>query len=167
MTHSAHHTLNEDQAELEQFAQLNEQWWDPQGPLKPLHAINPARQGFIVQHAGLTQQHPEKALIDIGCGGGILTESLAPYCRTITGIDLNPTLIKTAQQHAAEQALDIDYRCTSLETMVKIHRGQFDVITCLELLEHVPYPYIMVQQCAQLCIPGGLIFFSTIKLVSQ
>ncbi len=145
--------------EIQKFNQLAYDWWDEQGPLKPLHALNPLRLQFITQQINLTG----KQVLDIGCGGGILTESLALSGAIATGIDLAPDVLQVARDHAKGQHLMIDYQCISAEDFAQKHSSQFDVITCMELLEHVPEPAAIINACKQLLKPGGLLFLSTLN----
>ena len=150
---------NVDQHELNKFADMAAHWWDTAGDLKTLHQVNPLRLGFIKQKVNLTGL---KAL-DIGCGGGILTESLAREKATATGIDLNPALIEVAKLHLYESKLPVTYYTISAEDFAKEHAEQFGVVTCMELLEHVPDPASIIQACADLTTPGGDVFFSTLN----
>lgn len=152
-------TLNADPAELAKFNRLADRWWNPEGEFKPLHQINPLRLGYIEAHAnGLAG----KKVLDAGCGGGILAESLALRGAQVTGIDLAGDSLATARDHAATQQLEIDYRNIAVETLAAQTPGQYDIVSCMELLEHVPDPAAIVTACATLCKPGGHVFFSTI-----
>lgn len=151
--------MNHDQQELDKFQELASQWWDPQGPLKSLHDINPLRLGWVQEQAELTN----KRVLDVGCGGGILTESMALTGAKATGLDLAKPLIDTAKLHALEHQVDVDYHCIDVSDFVKKHPGEFDVVTCMELLEHVPDPAALIKHCASLLKSGGKIFFSTIN----
>jgi len=148
-----------DAAEVEQFAQLAGRWWDPDGPLRTLHAINPLRLGYI------EQQRPLSGLrvADIGCGGGILSEALAAAGARVTGIDMAESSIDTAREHARLSQLEIEYVVADAHELAQQRRGHFDIVTCLELLEHVPDPQLTVGACAALLKPGGTAFFSTIN----
>ena len=147
--------VNADPAELEKFSRLAARWWDPQGEFRPLHDINPLRLDWIAGHAPLAG----KAVLDVGCGGGILTESMARRGARVTGIDLSEKALRVAELHLLESKLDVQYKYSSVEDCV----GSFDVVTCMELLEHVPDPAAMVAACARLVRPGGHVFFSTIN----
>lgn len=152
-------TANIDPAELEKFGALASRWWDPDSEFKPLHDINPARAGYIDEHlnvAGL------KA-VDIGCGGGILTEALAQRGARTTGIDMSEAPLQVARLHALEGGLEIDYRQITAEDLAAAEAGQYDVVTCLEMLEHVPDPDSVIDAVARLLKPGGRAFFSTIN----
>lgn len=150
---------NADAAELNHFGGLAGQWWDAQGPLHTLHAINPLRLGWISRHAPLQNRR----VLDVGCGGGILTESMAREGASVLGIDLAEEALQAARAHAAEQQLaDLDYRCISVEDLAREQPQGFDVVTCMEMLEHVPDPASAVRACADLVKPGGWVFFSTI-----
>jgi 2-polyprenyl-6-hydroxyphenyl methylase/3-demethylubiquinone-9 3-methyltransferase len=151
--------VNADPAELEKFSQLAHRWWDPEGEFRPLHEINPLRLEWIDRHASLRG----KRVLDVGCGGGILAEAMARGGATVTGIDLSDKALKVAELHLHESRLDIDYQSVSAEAFAERHAGAFDVVTCMELLEHVPQPASTVAACAQLARPGGQVFFSTIN----
>ena len=154
---------NADPIEIARFAELANQWWDPHGAFRALHAINPLRLQWIAEHATLAGSN----VLDIGCGGGILAQSLAQVQAQVTGIDLAQASIQIAAQHAQEQHRQNgtaipQYLCTSAEALACEQAGCFDVVTCMELLEHVPDPSSIVQACAQLLKPGGIVFFATI-----
>ena len=151
--------MNADPAELEKFGKLAHRWWDPAGEFRPLHEINPLRLDWIAQHASLDGA----AVLDVGCGGGILAEAMARRGAKVTGIDLSEKALKVAQLHLLESRLDVEYRSVSAEDYAAAHAGKFDVVTCMELLEHVPEPGAMVAACARLVRPGGQVFFSTIN----
>jgi 2-polyprenyl-6-hydroxyphenyl methylase/3-demethylubiquinone-9 3-methyltransferase len=151
--------VNADPAELEKFSQLAHRWWDPQGEFRPLHDINPLRLDWIDRHAALEG----KRVVDVGCGGGILTEAMARRGAKVTGIDLSDKALKVAELHLHESHLDISYQNVSAENFAERHAGAFDVVTCMELLEHVPEPASMVAACARLARPGGQVFFSTLN----
>ena len=160
--HNATHS-NADPHDIARFAQLANQWWNPQGALHALHAINPLRLQWIASHTPLAGSQ----VLDIGCGGGILSQALAQAQAHVTGIDLAQESILVAQQHAQKQhqqhgTTPPQYLCTSAETLASTHAASFDTITCMELLEHVPDPASIVQACAQLLKPGGTVFFATI-----
>jgi 2-polyprenyl-6-hydroxyphenyl methylase / 3-demethylubiquinone-9 3-methyltransferase len=150
---------NVDQAEIGKFDELAHRWWDPQGEFKPLHDINPLRLEWIERHASLAG----KTVVDVGCGGGILAESMARLGARVTGIDLAEKALRVATLHLHQSKLDIQYQKTSVEEFAALHAGAFDVVTCMELLEHVPEPPAMVAACARLVRPGGPVFFSTIN----
>lgn len=150
---------NIDLNEINKFSELAAAWWDPAGQCKPLHDINPLRLSFITQHCSLTG----KKILDIGCGGGILTESLAQYSAQVTGIDMSEAALNAARQHAAANQLGIDYQLTTAEAHATAHPQQYDVVTCMELLEHVPDPVSVIQACRQLVKPGGPVFLSTLN----
>jgi 2-polyprenyl-6-hydroxyphenyl methylase/3-demethylubiquinone-9 3-methyltransferase len=147
--------VNADPAELEKFENLAHRWWDPQGEFRPLHDINPLRLEWIAQHAPLAGSR----VLDVGCGGGILAEAMARRGAHVTGIDLSEKALQVARLHLHESKLDIRYEKASVEDFT----GEFDVVTCMELLEHVPEPESMVAACARLVRPGGQVFFSTIN----
>jgi 2-polyprenyl-6-hydroxyphenyl methylase/3-demethylubiquinone-9 3-methyltransferase len=150
---------NVDPAELEKFSRLAHRWWDPQGEFRPLHDINPLRLEWIARHASLEAA----AVLDIGCGGGILAEAMARRGARVTGIDLSEKALRVAELHLHESHLAVHYEKSSAEDYATAHAGEFDVVTCMELLEHVPDPASMVAACAQLVRPGGQVFFSTIN----
>lgn len=147
--------VNADPAELEKFSRLAARWWDPEGEFRPLHDINPLRLEWIDGHAPLAG----KDVLDVGCGGGILTESMARRGARVTGIDLSEKALRVAELHLLESKLAVRYEKSSIEDQA----GAFDVVTCMELLEHVPDPASMVAACARLVRPGGHAFFSTIN----
>jgi len=151
--------INVDPRELEKFSQLAHSWWDPASEFKPLHEINPLRLGFIDRTASLSG----KAVLDVGCGGGILAESMAARGARVTGIDLGDQPLKVAQLHLLESGLTVDYRLISAEDLAREAPQGFDVITCMELLEHVPDPSATVAACASLLKPGGNAFFATLN----
>ena len=151
--------MNADPAELAKFDQLAHRWWDPQGEFRPLHEINPLRLEWIERHAPLAG----KRVLDVGCGGGILTEAMAQRGARVTGIDLSDKALRIAGLHLQESRLSVTYEKTSVEDFAARHAGEFDVVTCMELLEHVPEPAAMVAACARLVRAGGQAFFSTIN----
>jgi 2-polyprenyl-6-hydroxyphenyl methylase / 3-demethylubiquinone-9 3-methyltransferase len=151
--------INVDPLELEKFSQLAHRWWDPGAEFKPLHDINPLRLDYIDGIAGLNG----KAVLDAGCGGGILAESMAARGACVTGIDLADKPLKVAQLHLFESGLNVDYRLVAPEVLAREMPHQFDLVTCMELLEHVPDPAVTVDACATLARPGGHVFFSTIN----
>ena len=150
---------NVDPSEVEKFSQLAHRWWDPQSEFRPLHEINPLRLGWIDEHARLAG----KSVLDVGCGGGILSEAMARAGARVTGIDLSEKALKVAQLHLLESRLPVEYLLASAEEYAAERPGQFDVVTCTELLEHVPDPSSTVAACARLCRPGGHVFFTTIN----
>jgi 2-polyprenyl-6-hydroxyphenyl methylase/3-demethylubiquinone-9 3-methyltransferase len=150
---------NVDPQEIAKFTKLAEQWWNPEGESKPLHAINPLRLEFIKKHVELK----DKTVLDVGCGGGILTESLAQADAQVTGIDMSDEVLHVAREHAEKSQLNIHYQQITAEEMVTSHPAKFDVVTCMELLEHVPDPASLIVACAKLVKPGGAVFFSTIN----
>jgi 2-polyprenyl-6-hydroxyphenyl methylase / 3-demethylubiquinone-9 3-methyltransferase len=150
---------NADPAELEKFSALAHRWWDPQGEFRPLHDLNPLRLGWIDGLAPLAG----KAVLDVGCGGGILAEAMARKGARVTGIDLSEKPLKVAQLHLLESGLAVQYELVSAEEKAKNSPGEFDVVTCMELLEHVPDPASTVAACARLAKPGGRVFFSTLN----
>lgn len=151
---------NADPAELDKFGRVADRWWDPEGECKPLHQINPLRLGWIERQAGGLEG---RRVADIGCGGGILAEAMARVGAEVTGIDLAQGAITAARAHAAEHGIAVDYREQSAEALAAEQAGTFDVVTCMEMLEHVPDPAAVVTACARLARPGGTIVFSTIN----
>ncbi|WP_108507951.1 bifunctional 2-polyprenyl-6-hydroxyphenol methylase/3-demethylubiquinol 3-O-methyltransferase UbiG [Polynucleobacter acidiphobus] len=150
---------NVDQAEIDKFSALAHRWWDPTSEFKPLHAINPLRLGWIESITNLEG----KRVLDVGCGGGILTESLSKVGASVTGIDLSTKALKVAELHQLESGTTVRYRSISAEDLSKEEPHSYDVVTCMEMLEHVPDPASVVQACANLCKPGGHLFFSTLN----
>ncbi|MDN3555122.1 bifunctional 2-polyprenyl-6-hydroxyphenol methylase/3-demethylubiquinol 3-O-methyltransferase UbiG [Halomonas maura] len=159
MTASQSQPGNVDQAEIAKFEALADRWWDMHGEFKPLHDINPLRLDFIDARSGLAGRR----VIDVGCGGGILAEAMAHRGAEVIGIDLGEAPLAVARLHAAEAGVAVDYRCISVEEMADAHAGEFEVVTCLEMLEHVPDPASVVRACARLVKPGGQVFFSTLN----
>ena len=151
--------MNVDQSEIAKFSALAHRWWDPNSEFKPLHAINPLRLAWIKTFVSLDG----KKVVDIGCGGGILAESIAQSGAETTGIDLSEKALKVAELHALEVGANLTYRAISAEDLAQEQAGQYDVVTCMEMLEHVPDPASVVQACADLCKPGGTLFFSTLN----
>jgi 2-polyprenyl-6-hydroxyphenyl methylase/3-demethylubiquinone-9 3-methyltransferase len=151
--------INVDPLELEKFSQLAHRWWDPGAEFKPLHDINPLRLDYIDGIAGLKG----KRVLDVGCGGGILSEAMAARGASVTGIDLGEKPLKVAQLHLLESGLQVDYRLIAAEALEQEMPGAFDIVTCMELLEHVPDPAATVRACAGLTRAGGHVFVSTIN----
>lgn len=152
--------MNIDRAELDKFSALAHRWWDPNSEFKPLHQINPLRLGWIDRLSGGLAG---KRVIDIGCGGGILSESMARLGAEVTGIDLADKPLKVAQLHALDAGISVDYQAIAAEDLAQMTPASFDVVTCMEMLEHVPDPASTVQACATLVKPGGRVFFSTLN----
>ncbi|MBI4995393.1 MAG: bifunctional 2-polyprenyl-6-hydroxyphenol methylase/3-demethylubiquinol 3-O-methyltransferase UbiG [Rhodocyclales bacterium] len=150
---------NADPQELNKFGDLAHRWWDPNSEFKPLHDINPLRLGWIDRNCGLKG----KQVIDVGCGGGLLSEGMAALGANVTGIDLGEKALGVAKLHLLESGLKVDYRHIAAEDMAAAQPAAFDVVTCLEMLEHVPDPASIVRACAQMAKPGGTVFFSTIS----
>ncbi|EXI83341.1 MAG: 3-demethylubiquinone-9 3-methyltransferase [Candidatus Accumulibacter appositus] len=151
--------INADQNELEKFSQLAHRWWDPNSDFKPLHDINPLRLEWIDAHCQLAG----KSVLDVGCGGGLLSEGMCEKGATVTGIDLSDKALSVARLHLLESGRQVDYRQISAEDLAVEQGGSFDVVTCMEMLEHVPDPASTVAACAALVKPGGHVFFSTIN----
>ncbi|MBA0218122.1 bifunctional 2-polyprenyl-6-hydroxyphenol methylase/3-demethylubiquinol 3-O-methyltransferase UbiG [Pectobacterium brasiliense] len=153
-------TPNVDHQEIAKFEAIASRWWDLEGEFKPLHRINPLRLGYISQHAeGLFG----KKVLDVGCGGGILAESMAREGADITGLDMGAEPLQVARLHALESGVAVNYVQETVEAHAHAHPGLYDVVTCMEMLEHVPDPQSVVQACAKLVKPGGHVFFSTIN----
>jgi len=152
-------TENLDQAEIDKFSELASRWWDKTSEFKPLHAINPLRLNWISEHCSIHQQKT----LDVGCGGGILTESLATAGAIATGIDLSKKALQVAKLHSLESGIAVNYDLVSAEDLAAKEPGQYDLITCMEMLEHVPDPKSIVQACATLAKPGAHLFFSTLN----
>lgn len=151
---------NVDHAELAKFSALASKWWDPNSEFRPLHEINPLRLNWIDERVGLKG----KRVLDVGCGGGILAESMARRGADVLGIDLADKSLKVAELHKLETGVNnVNYRFVSAEQLATEEQETFDVVTCLEMLEHVPDPAQTIQACANLCKPGGWLFFSTIN----
>jgi len=152
--------LNVDQAEIDKFSELASRWWDPESEFKPLHAINPLRLNWITDQAGPLK---DRKIVDVGCGGGILAESMAQAGADVTGIDMAEKSLGVARLHGLESGVAVEYRNISAEQLADEQAAQFDVVTCMEMLEHVPDPGSIVRACAQLVKPGGWVFFSTLN----
>jgi 2-polyprenyl-6-hydroxyphenyl methylase/3-demethylubiquinone-9 3-methyltransferase len=152
-------SINADPRELDKFGEVAHRWWDPNSEFRPLHDINPARLAWIDRHAELKG----KRVIDIGCGGGLLSEGMAALGAQVTGIDLSEKALGIARLHLYESGHVVDYRLISAEAMAAETPGGFDVVTCLEMLEHVPDPASTVAACASLVKPGGQVFLSTLN----
>ena len=150
---------NFDAAELNKFSELAHKWWDKTSEFKPLHEINPLRLNYIDNVASLK----DKTVLDVGCGGGILSESMAEKGAKVTGIDLGKKALKVAQLHSLDSGVTVDYQLIAVEQLAEQQPASFDVVTCLEMLEHVPDPASVVAACAKLVKPGGHVFFSTIN----
>lgn len=150
---------NADPIELEKFSQLAHKWWDKNSEFKPLHDINPLRLGYLQRHAPLHGKH----VLDVGCGGGILAESMAAAGAIVTGIDLADKSLKVAQLHLLESGERVSYRKVAVETLAEEQPAEYDVVTCLEMLEHVPNPKSVIEACAKLVKPDGWVFFSTLN----
>ena len=159
MTAAPTDPANADPAELAKFSALAHRWWDPTSEFKPLHDINPLRLDYIDRLASLAG----KRVLDVGCGGGLLAEAMAQRGAQVTGIDLSEKALKIARLHQLESEVPVDYRYVSAEALAEAEPDGFDIVTCLELLEHVPDPASTVRACATLVKPGGWLFFSTIN----
>ncbi len=150
---------NVSESEIRKFEALASRWWDPNSEFRPLHEINPLRVNYIARKINVA----EKDILDVGCGGGILAESMAQHGANVTAIDLAEASLSVAKLHLMESNLDIDYRFISAESLAQNASESFDVVTCLEMLEHVPNPELVVNACFKLLKPGGYAFFSTIN----
>lgn len=151
--------MNADPAELQKFSDLAHRWWDPESEFKPLHQINPLRLDWIDNAAGLSG----KRVVDIGCGGGILAESMAARGAEVTGVDLSEKALGVARLHLYESGQTVSYRHISAEDIAREAPASFDIVTCMEMLEHVPDPASTIRACATLVKPGGKVFFSTLN----
>ena len=151
--------MNADPLELQKFSELAHRWWDPNSEFRPLHEINPLRLEWINGIAPVAG----KRVVDIGCGGGILAEAIAKKGATVTGIDLSEKALKVADLHSLESGVAVRYELTSAEDLAAREAGQYDIVTCMEMLEHVPDPSAVVKACATLVKPGGQVFFSTLN----
>ena len=154
-----HNDHNVDSRERAKFEVPIKQWWDPQGDFAPLHRINPLRLHFINERTPLS----EKNVCDVGCGGGILSESMAKLGATVTGIDISEEILDVARTHAQYLDLNIDYQCIDVHIPAESTAKQWDIVTCLEALEHVPDPLSLIKGCAKLVNPGGSVYFSTMN----
>lgn len=150
---------NIDRGELAKFEAIASRWWDPESEFRPLHDINPLRLNYIDERCSLSG----KKVIDIGCGGGILSESMAKRGAIVTGIDMGEAPLSVAKLHMLESGVDVDYRHSTAEAISETEPGSYDIVTCLEMLEHVPDPASVIKACAKLAKPGGHVFFSTIN----
>jgi 2-polyprenyl-6-hydroxyphenyl methylase/3-demethylubiquinone-9 3-methyltransferase len=151
--------LNIDSSEVRKFEELAHRWWDPSSEFKPLHDINPLRANYIDERSPVAQ----KTVIDVGCGGGLLSEALAFRGARVTGIDAGETPLTVAKLHLLESGAKVNYRQITAEELAKEKPQAFDIVTCLEMLEHVPDPASVINACADLCKPGGHLYFSTIN----
>jgi 2-polyprenyl-6-hydroxyphenyl methylase/3-demethylubiquinone-9 3-methyltransferase len=151
--------MNADPLELQKFSELAHRWWDPNSEFRPLHEINPLRLEWINAIAPVAG----KCVVDIGCGGGILAEAIAKKGATVTGIDLSEKALKVADLHSLESGVAVRYELISAEDLAAREAGQYDVVTCMEMLEHVPDPSAVIKACATLVKPGGHVFFSTLN----
>jgi len=152
-------SLNIDHSEIAKFEELASRWWDTQGEFKPLHDINPLRLHYIDERVNLNG----KKILDVGCGGGILSESMAKRGAAVTAIDMGKAPLSVARLHALESELEIDYRQITVEELAEEMPGTFDAVTCMEMMEHVPDPSSVIKACKTLVKPGGSVFFSTIN----
>ncbi|MDC0362976.1 bifunctional 2-polyprenyl-6-hydroxyphenol methylase/3-demethylubiquinol 3-O-methyltransferase UbiG [Halioglobus sp.] len=151
--------VNVDQQEIAKFEALASRWWDHNGEFRPLHEINPLRANFIDQHSPVAG----KSLVDVGCGGGILAESMAQRGAEVTGIDMGEAPLSVARMHGLESGVEVSYRQSTAEDLAAEEAGIYDIVCCLEMLEHVPDPGAVITACAALARPGGSLYFSTIN----
>ncbi len=159
MSESTPGPVNASAAELAKFGALARRWWDPDGPQRPLHELNPARLGYVGARVALRGAR----VLDVGCGAGLLSEAMAREGARVTALDLAPELVEVARLHLLESGLDVDYRLQSVEAIALEQPGAFDAITCMEMLEHVPDPESVLQACATLLAPGGRLVVSTLN----
>lgn len=159
MTDQTSRALNVDRAETAKFDRLASRWWDPDGESRPLHDLNPVRLAYIAERASLAGAR----VLDVGCGGGLLSEALARAGANVTAIDLSPGVLDVARLHLFESNLKVDYREVTVEALADDEAGTYDAIACMEMLEHVPDPGSVVGACARLLKPGGKVFFSTLN----
>ncbi len=150
---------NADPRELAKFAELSHSWWDPQGPSRPLHDLNPVRLDYVAVRQALDGAR----VCDVGCGGGLLSEAMAARGADVIGIDLGEDVLGVAKLHLHESGLAVDYRLVSVEDLAAAEPASFDVVTCMEMLEHVPDPAAIIGACARLLKPGGRLFLSTLN----
>lgn len=155
--------VNADPAELAKFSQLAARWWDPEGESRPLHDLNPERLAYVRERCTLQGAR----VLDVGCGGGLLSEALAGEGANVTGLDMAQPLIDVARLHLHESGRSVDYRCMPVEALADEVPATFDVITCMEMLEHVPDPGSVIAACARLLVPGGRLFLSTLNRTPQ
>lgn len=151
--------MNVDSAEITKFSELAQSWWDPTGPSRPLHDLNPVRLDFVRSHAPLQGRE----VLDVGCGGGLLSEAMARAGATVTGLDMSEALLEVADEHAREAGVALDYVHAAVEDWANEHPARYDVVSCMEMLEHVPDPASVIAACAALVKPGGHVFFSTLN----
>jgi len=152
-------TDNSNPVEIEKFSSKASHWWDPEGELKTLHQVNPLRLELVNKTCSLSN----KKVLDVGCGGGILSESMAAIGADVTAIDLGKELIDIADLHSLDSGIHVNYQCMSIETLAEQQNSTFDVVTCMEMLEHVPDPSSIIHACSKLVKPGGYVFFSTLN----
>ena len=159
MTAAPFANQNFSQAELDKFGALAQRWWDPEGPQKALHAMNPVRLAYVTGRTTLR----DARVLDVGCGGGLLSEALAGEGAVVTAIDLSPELLNVARLHGLETGVSVDYRQQPVEALATEAPGSFDAVTCMEMLEHVPDPAAIIRACAELLRPGGRLYLSTLN----
>lgn len=154
-----HEHSNVDAAEIARFQSAASRWWDPEGDMRPLHELNPVRLAYVERSGTLRG----RTVLDVGCGGGLLSEAMAVAGATVTGLDLASELLEVARLHALESGVSVDYRLETAEAHAQSHAGRYDVVTCMEMLEHVPDPGSVIAALARLVRPGGHVFVSTIN----
>ena len=154
-----HEHSNVDAAEIARFQSAASRWWDPEGDMRPLHELNPVRLAYVERSGTLRG----RTVLDVGCGGGLLSEAMAVAGATVTGLDLASELLEVARLHALESGVSVDYRLQTAEAHAQSHAGRYDVVTCMEMLEHVPDPGSVIAALARLVRPGGHVFVSTIN----
>lgn len=163
MTRPGDSSANVDPAEIARFDELGQRWWDPEGPMRPLHDLNPARLEFVRERIAL----PGSRIADVGCGGGLLSEALAREGAQVTAIDLAPQLLEVARLHGLETGIEVEYLQCEAAGLARQRPGAFDAVTCMELIEHVPDPAALLADCARLLGPGGALFVSTLNRTPQ
>ncbi len=160
---STEHAANVDAGEIAKFDAIAQRWWDPAGEFAPLHRLNPLRAGYVAGRVALDGAR----VLDVGCGGGLLAEALARQGAKVSGIDLSPAAIEVAELHALAEGLDLRYRCVDVASLTGTERDRYDVVTCMELIEHVPDPAALLASLAAVVRPGGTVFVSTLNRTAR